>query len=355
MAIEAFTFEPELTQAFTALPRTLFGADPRWIAPLDRDVHAQLHPTFPFYRRPGNDHRRFLALAAGAVKGRVAAFVNADMKDQDGTPVGTVGFFECANEPALAQDLLGSALRWLRETHGRVRVWGPMNADFWHGYRLLSGGFDRGRFLGEPANPPYYPDLFEAAGFVVRRRWRSFEVAGREALEAARHRAASRAPRLRGTGYRFEPLAPAGLEDRLEELHAAVSGSFSGFLGYTPIGASEFASVLGVARHVLAPGSGLVRDGDGNAVGFVLAFHDVAEPRRNRILLHSGGLRAGETDRLPGLARAIFSESLAAAMRPGTERVLFPLVAEDNPIRGLYARFACDRERQYALYQREAA
>jgi hypothetical protein len=376
VAIEAFTFEPDLTRAFAELPRSLRGRDPQWVAPPDREVRAQLEPTFPFYRRAGNDHRRFLATAGGTVRGRVAAFVNGDLRDHDGARVGAVGLFECANDRSVAQDLLGEAVRWLGEAHGLVRVWGPMNFDLWHGYRLLCRGFEKTRFLGEPDNPPYHPDLFEAAGFAVRRRWRSFEVVGRPALAAAWARAAARAPRLAATGYRFEPLVPGRLDDHLEDLHAAVTASFAGFLGFTPVTVPEFASILAIARYALAPGSGLLQDVGGRVAGFVLAFHDIAEAvrsmrgrshawsrlrflvrrrRASRILLHSGGLVPGEAGRVRGLARAVFTQALAGAMQSGTERVLFPLVAEDNPIRGLYAPFAHDREREYALFETRAA
>ena len=76
MGLLSFTFEREHTTRFIDLGYELYRGDPRWVPALRKDLEAQLSPAFPFYAQPGNDHRRFLALAGGRVVARAMATVN---------------------------------------------------------------------------------------------------------------------------------------------------------------------------------------------------------------------------------------------------------------------------------------
>ncbi len=49
---------------------------------------------------------------------------------------------------------------------------------------VLTKGFDREPYYGEPDNPAYYPEQFELGGFAPLRAWNSIEINGREKLEA---------------------------------------------------------------------------------------------------------------------------------------------------------------------------
>ena len=98
--------------------------------------------------------------------------------------------------------MIGAATRWLRDRHAVRRILGPINFDVWHGYRFMTRGFAEQRFLGEPYNPPYYPELFERCGFVPRQRWNSYE-APPAAYAEYEQLAREKQPVLRDLGYRF--------------------------------------------------------------------------------------------------------------------------------------------------------
>ena len=51
-----------------------------------------------------------------------------------------------------------------------------MDGDTWHRHRLNVGPFDDPPFLLEPYNPPYYPEIWEEAGFQVLARYFSKQV-----------------------------------------------------------------------------------------------------------------------------------------------------------------------------------
>ncbi|UCF89166.1 MAG: hypothetical protein JSV70_02660 [bacterium] len=183
MPVRGFTFEPEPMKQFVDFGYDIYRDDSSWIPPARNHVTRQLKADFPFYRKEGNSHRKFIATSGGRVLGRVAAMVNSEMKTGDGEQVGTVGFFECVNDRHVAAGLLDASLRWLTLEMGVSHVWGPMNFDIWHGYRFMTRGFDRDLFYGEPCNKPYYPDLFERSGFQPVYKWDSLEIEGRQRME----------------------------------------------------------------------------------------------------------------------------------------------------------------------------
>ncbi len=248
MAITSFDFEPSLREAFINLGYDLYRGDRRWIPPLRAELLRQLSPEFPFYSRPGNRCRHFLATAGGKTRGRVAAMVNSALKDRDGTPVGTVGFFESIEDYEVTRDLLDAATTWLRQEGGVARIWGPMNFDIWHGYRFMTAGFGERPFYGEPGNKPYYPAYFRRYGFVDRQHWHTIEVKDRRPLEGLVSLGLQRCRELARAGYRFEPLNMADFPGELLKLHQALTPSFHDFLGYTPISAQEFSALYAGLR-----------------------------------------------------------------------------------------------------------
>jgi hypothetical protein len=313
----------------------------------------------------------FLATAGDKVVGRVSAMVNRDLKDRDGQPVGSVGFFESVNDYAVARDLFDSAARWLGEKQGMRRIWGPMNFDIWHGYRLMTRGFDRKPFYGEPYNKPYYAEFFERYGFAPKQHWNSFEVSGRAALRHLAQSGRSLSYSLAAQGYRFTAFNPARFGDELHKLHAVLSRSFSEFLGYTPISASEFVRLYLPMRYAAHPRLFLFAyDPAGHLCGFAAALREVSAAvramggrdnwiARARFLYHRRSADRinfyliGKTleQNRNGLGKALFSRVIKAAFDEGYESALFSLVAQGNPSRNLLQEVAADDSRQYTLYE----
>ena len=143
MFITRFKHDQALSREFVDLEYRLYRNDPHWVPPLRRGRLREVGADNPLFQRPGHDRIHFLVHDGHHAVGRLVAAVSPDLRDEDGTPVGTVGMFECDESPAAASALLGAGVEWLREKHGIRRVWGPMNYDIWHGYRLMVRGFER--------------------------------------------------------------------------------------------------------------------------------------------------------------------------------------------------------------------
>jgi hypothetical protein len=373
VAITAFTFDRGLTDRFIRLGGEIYRDDARWIPPFSAELRRQLSADFPFYHRPGNDHRHFLASAGGRTVGRVSAMVNAEMaRGQEGPP-GLVGFFECVEDPAVGRDLLDAALGWLREGRGVRRIIGPMNFDIWHGYRFMTRGFEREPFLGEPYNKPYYPEYFEKAGFVRKRRWHSVEVKGRPAIEALAAPGAAAHDRLRRQGYRFRSFDLRRFGAEMLRLHGLVTASFAGFPDFVPITAQEFMKIFASSRPALEPRLTLfVDDEAGRPAAFAVALLELSDAVRamngktgplsrlkfivrrlgcRRVNFYAGGLTPAEMARKSGLGRAGFHHILRGILDLGYEEMLVTLVAEGNRSNGLLGPRAGDFDREYTLYE----
>jgi hypothetical protein len=372
MELRAFRFDPTLSEEFLAFGYDLYRDDPRWIPPLRDDLASQLSPAFPFYSRPGNDHRRFLALQGAKPVARALASVSRDLRDREGSRIGAIGFFE-ARDSVAGESVLSAAIRWLREEHGIVRIWGPMNFDIWHGYRFMTRGFELPPYYGEPYNRPEYPGLFEKLGFRPRQRWNTFELSGRESLEALLARGVQDRRRFLESGYRLAPFDFSRFDECAAKLYVALTASFSRFLGFTPIGLGEFRELLATARHALLPaGSAFVHDETGRLAGFTGVFKEVSSAvqamkgrttllsrlrfachrlRADGLMLHIGGMTPEEAAKHNGLARAAFYEILARIRALGYKTVLATLIAKGNPVRRLYGPYADDDRREYTLFE----
>jgi hypothetical protein len=372
VGLTAFTFERGPTAEFVDLAYRLHRGQSFLVPPLRKEILSQLAPAFPFYARPGNDHRRFLARAGGRVVARAMASVDDARRDASGALVGAIGFFETEDDYAAAADVLGAAAEWLRSAHGIRRIRGPLNFDIWHGYRLMTRGFERERFFGEPCNPRHYPAFFERFGFSVCRRWHSFEMAGD--LPGVGLRAGERTSReLAARGYRFEPFGARPFAASVSLLHDVLTRSFAAFPGFTPIALPDFLALTSLARVVVHPGcSTFAFDETGTLAGFTAVFLDVAHAMRamngsaslaararfwrrrrtaRRLLMHLGGITPAEAARRTGLGRALFHHTADLVRAERRDEVLGTLVAEGNPVRRFFGCHAADDRREYALYE----
>ena len=118
----------------------------------------------PFYQH--GDAQLFLAERDGELVGRIAAVRN----DAHGAfhpeerHVGFFGFFECADDQAVADALFGAAADWLKG-QGFTVMRGPASLTTNDECGLLVDGFDTPPVVMNPHNPPYYVALVERAGF----------------------------------------------------------------------------------------------------------------------------------------------------------------------------------------------
>lgn len=156
--------DKKTARQFLRLPVRLYKRDRHWIRPLDKDIEHVFDPEHNKLFRHGECIRWLLVDASGAVIGRIAAFINADVARKHAQPTGGVGFFECVDDQGAANMLFDAAKAWL-QARDMEAMDGPINfgeRDRWWG--CLIDGFTEPNYCCN-YNPPYYSRLFESYGF----------------------------------------------------------------------------------------------------------------------------------------------------------------------------------------------
>lgn len=233
----------------------------------------------PFYEH--SNAAFFLATVEGRVVGRISAIHNRRYTAAKDDPTGFVGHFESVPDFAVAERLFATAGRWLAG-RGLSQVIGPRGLAGFDG-AVLVDGFDHRAVVGVPWNPPYYDELFAAAGFEPWRDYLSGWFPGNHRLDQRVVRAADRVMERRG--YRVRRFADrADLERFVPELARVLSRAMEGLATFVAPTDRELQATVTTLRRVIPPRCVKVLERNGQAVGFVLSYPDIAAQVR-----HGGG------------------------------------------------------------------
>jgi len=353
--IISYRFNPARNAQYLALRRRLQPSceviEQRYALEIER----LFQPGYELYKRRGVDHMHFAVQGEDGVSGHIVAMSLGGPPSPSGLQAGSLGFFECEDDPALARRLLLRALEWLR-SKGTRRAWIPMDFDIWHGYRVMTMGFDEVPFYGEPRNPQYYPALFEAAGFHVLQRWRSVEIVGAQDVRAIVERWQPRHHDLVSTGYRFEQVR-VDAEDHVGWLHELETRAFEGSPGHMPISLAEYSRLFRLHTGVLdLRFSHIGFDPDGRIAGFSIVFLDpfhVAEISPSACpVFFLVAASPTEIALRHGIGTALCYQSMRACLDADHDRVMFAIIGTDNASERIVGSRIGDAQRAYALYEK---
>ncbi|MBN2683746.1 MAG: hypothetical protein JXR40_00570 [Pontiellaceae bacterium] len=280
--------------------------------------------------------------------------------------IGTIGWFEALNRPEAVRHLLHTAAEQLKKQKVQ-RIIGPMNGDTWHPYRLNTGPFGAQPFIKEPWNPPYYPELWEQAGFNPTETYDSFIIRNPKAAADHQQKFYDRCVRH---GYLFEPVTAQNFEEMIPLFYALSCRIFSENVLYTPISLDEFRALYSPAKPLFQSGlSWLARAADQTPAGYIFTFPDYTDalkamrgksnlPAKLRFLLNRR--KAERTciktlgtlpeHRNTGLGIALMQLSFANSARLGYRETLMCLMHSANDSRRLGGG-QDEPYRTYTLYE----
>jgi len=154
-------------KAFLDFPFRIYADIPQWVPPLRMDDRTRLDPKrYPFYQH--SQAAFFLAYEGSSVLGRIAAIDNRLYNEFNNESTAFFYLFECENCLEAANALFEVACNWAR-ARDLTKMLGPKGFTVLDGFGLLVKGFEHRPAFDQPYNPPYYPDLVEAAGFQPER------------------------------------------------------------------------------------------------------------------------------------------------------------------------------------------
>ncbi len=308
MRVESFDCSDKLLKEFIDLPWEVYRGDGLWIPPFKKELRRLLSEENPFFQYGAM--RSFLAFDGNRPVARCSAIWNKRLRP-GGRPVGVVGFYESVRWREGSDAVLSAACQWLQD-RGLEEVWGPMNFSIWHSYRLMTNGFGRLPFYGEPYNPSYYPELFDDFGFLPKGRWYSWDLSEAQLLGMRAAATQMARPEILEEGFRLAPIDLDCFEEELEKLHALLVEAFHEHPGYSPIDMGEFQALYSGMRHLVDP----------ELVCFVVS------PRGDPVALaylypdHSEALRA-----MNGRSGLLSKFSFFRKTRRGTRRLIFHTMA----------------------------
>jgi GNAT superfamily N-acetyltransferase len=337
--VESFAPGESPIEAFFTLPQRVEGLTDQQAGAEAAGTRALLDPGNTYYRNA--DSRSFVVSRAGIPVGRITAFHNRLLGGEH-RRYGLVGLFACENDVPAARALVEAVSAWLAE-RGLDAIRGPMAGDIWHRWRFMTRGFSTAPFPGEPRNPEYYPELFNACGFAAVRTYSTKLIVDLEGQLGLLSVAADLNVRR---GYRYRSINAASWRDDLRLVFELCRHSFASDWSVSESTFEEFSDIYNRwlrrvgPEHVL-----LAADPRSAVVGLglsVLGPPDTLNIRTVAVLPHSTGF---------GLGRAIVAEHYRRAIAAGVKRVQHCLMGPTTPPQ-FWDRGLGQVTREYAMYER---
>jgi GNAT superfamily N-acetyltransferase len=257
---------------FIRLPWRLYRDEPLWVPPLRHERRQFLdRAKNPFFEHAEAEY--YLAWRDGRAVGRITAQVDFRLNEFQSNDWGLFGFFECADDPEAAGELLGVAEGWLR-MRGRDRMVGPMDFSTNDECGVLVEGFDRPPIVLTNWTQPYYPALLEGAGLTKAMDTLMWELSvdDRSRVNPAIWRIAHDVEAKYGitTRYFSKRDLPAEVDRFLEIYNAAWERNW----GFVPLSDHEVRHYAKQLKPLLDENWAMVAEKDGETVGAALTLPD---------------------------------------------------------------------------------
>lgn len=291
-----------------------------------------------------------LLVEGNTVHARCSVWLNSLPKTRQVQPA-SIGHFEASNRDS-GRQLLEGVIQWIQATK-KVPVIGPINANTWHKYRLVTDRGARPPFLLEPAHPDFYPQAWLDAGFQPLAEFHSAQMPpqSEEDPRLARVKA-----RLNSVGICIRNLDIEDYTDELCRLYSVAKISFAENLFYTEIEEADFLALYQPLKRFLNTEYIWLAEHEGRCVGFCFCIPDLAQAERGEAVdtLIIKTLATLPDRRYAGLGLWLTQIAHQAAAASGLTSVIHALMHPGSRIKH-FGKEDMEIFRRYTLYQRDPA
>ena len=330
---------------FLNLPFSIYRGDPYWVPPVKKDVRDILGPGNPFW----NHSKKiiFTAYRDGAAAGRIAGIIDDNHIEFHQEKAGFFGFFESINDYSVAEALLNSVKKWLRE-NGMEIMRGPVNPSTNEDCGFLLEGFGSAPFIMMTYNPAYYLDFMERYGLLKAKdlfAWlMPVENGPVMRLEKLSSRIRNKFPQLV-----VRPLEKKKFDEEIDAIMDIYNGAWEKNWGFVPMTEDEMRHLGKKLKPIVEPGLLQLAFFDKEPAGFLMALPDFNQALKLlhgkmtplgilKLLYYAPKIRTArlltlgvkEKFRKHGIDALLYHNSLKYALEKGYKWCEFSWILEDN-------------------------
>lgn len=256
---------------FVHFPRNIYKNDPFWVPPLLHEEKQFLNPkTGPFFNH--GEAQYILAYKNGRPAGRISAHVNHQYERYHDHQTGFFGFFECIDDPAVADVLIEQAAAWLK-ARGKSRMLGPMSFGLYDASGMLCDGFDTPPTLLTSYNPPYYDRLMTASGLKREVDWYAFRVHKDVPIKPSMYRIRKRI--MNSKEFRIETVDLDELDRIKTDINTIFSEAWRENWGHVPLTDEQLNHFVQELKQVVVPELSYLAYNHSRCIGFSLSIKDI--------------------------------------------------------------------------------
>jgi GNAT superfamily N-acetyltransferase len=270
---------------FLTFPWRIYAHDPQWVPPLLSERAKTIDPLRGAFFKRG-EAELFIAWKNGVPVGTICAAEDKPYNASMHTRECMFGFFEYAQEEAIARALIDRVSQWAA-ARGLATLGGPFNLDYEDSYGVLVEGRDRPPVLLCGHTPPCYQDLFEHNGFTpLRGDNLAYELA-LDSESPALQRTALLAERIRRKGWIRIRTADFGRwRSEAEVVQELMNKSMAHLPDFRPWEREAVEGLLEPFKSIADPDLVLFAEIEGKTIGWFTGV-----PNVNEVLIHLNGLR----------------------------------------------------------------
>ena len=257
---------------FIGLPWSIYQNDPNWVPPLRIAVRDLLNPKKnPFFKHA--TMHPVIAYRDGKCVGRAIGVIDDTHNRFHGEKTAFFGFFECINDPTLANQLLDEVAQWAK-FKGMTLLRGPMNPNTNYECGLLVEGFTDPPSVMMTYNPPYYATLFENWGLSKSKDLLAYVIDSAD-LKLS-ERLVAHAERLKKRGrVTFRTIDMKNFDREVELILGIYNDAWEKNWGFIPMEEDEFRHMAKDMKGIVDPRLVFIAEVRGQPAGFALTLPDV--------------------------------------------------------------------------------
>ncbi len=373
--MQKLDIQPAVTRrdlrTFATFPWKIYRNDPLWVPPILPDRLKTLDPQkSPFFEHGYAEF--FIARKNGRPVGTICAAVDDKANKAVNKNECVFGFFECVDDPEVAEALLDHAAEWAQQK-GLDSLYGPFNLDYEDGYGVLVGGMDRPPAIMCGHTKHIYQEYLENYGFTPARGENLAFMRDLTKDQDKLQEVIQFAEKVRKRkNFTIRNADLSHWKEEVDVVYSLINPSLAHLPGHEPWQREALDNLMAPFVDLAIPELILFAEHEGKPIGFFPAL-----PNFNEVLIHVNGLRypwdylkaAWYSRRkiksasiksvlvLPeywgsGVAILLFAEMAKRLMEAGYEWVDLSITSADNPRTPYLAdRIRAEVYKRYQVYR----